>query len=54
MRGDKSQRLVSSPLLLLHRNLLGLIHRMIEFVVREGPMFEAIIMSKEKNNPDFR
>uniref|UniRef100_A0A4W5KE82 Zgc:163098 n=1 Tax=Hucho hucho TaxID=62062 RepID=A0A4W5KE82_9TELE len=36
------------------RNLLGLIHRMIEFVVREGPMFEAIIMSKEKNNPDFR
>lgn len=45
---------LSSPLLLLHRNLLGLIHRMIEFVVREGPMFEAIIMSKEKNNPDFR
>ncbi|MGH0148866.1 UNVERIFIED_CONTAM: hypothetical protein FKN15_013609 [Acipenser sinensis] len=36
------------------RNLLGLIHRMIEFVVREGPMFEAIIMNKEKSNPDFR
>ncbi|XP_051950316.1 U2 snRNP-associated SURP motif-containing protein-like isoform X1 [Xyrauchen texanus] len=36
------------------RNLLGLINRMIEFVVREGPMFEAIIMSREKNNPDFR
>ncbi|KAF7662053.1 hypothetical protein LDENG_00247950 [Lucifuga dentata] len=36
------------------RNLLFLIHRMIEFVVREGPMFEAIIMSKEKNNPDYR
>ncbi|XP_031427922.1 U2 snRNP-associated SURP motif-containing protein isoform X2 [Clupea harengus] len=36
------------------RHLLGLIHRMIEFVVREGPMFEAIIMSKEKNNTDFR
>ncbi|XP_030636945.1 U2 snRNP-associated SURP motif-containing protein [Chanos chanos] len=36
------------------RNLLGLIHRMIEFVVREGPMFEAIIMNREKNNPDFR
>uniref|UniRef100_A0A8C9VH45 Zgc:163098 n=1 Tax=Scleropages formosus TaxID=113540 RepID=A0A8C9VH45_SCLFO len=35
-------------------NLLGLIHRMIEFVVREGPMFEAIIMNNEKNNPDFR
>lgn len=39
---------------LVCRHLLGLIHRMIEFVVREGPMFEAIIMSKEKNNPDFR
>ncbi|XP_017287497.1 U2 snRNP-associated SURP motif-containing protein [Kryptolebias marmoratus] len=36
------------------RNLLVLIHRMIEFVVREGPMFEAIIMSKEINNPDYK
>uniref|UniRef100_A0A3Q0RYC9 Zgc:163098 n=1 Tax=Amphilophus citrinellus TaxID=61819 RepID=A0A3Q0RYC9_AMPCI len=36
------------------RNLLFLIHRMIEFVVREGPVFEAIIMNKEKNNPDYR
>lgn len=36
------------------RNLLFLIHRMIEFVVREGPVFEAVIMNKEKNNPDFR
>lgn len=27
---------------------------MIEFVVREGPVFEAMIMSKEKNNPDYR
>ncbi|XP_072231637.1 U2 snRNP-associated SURP motif-containing protein [Leuresthes tenuis] len=36
------------------RNLLFLIHRMIEFVVREGPMFEAIIMNKEKSNPDYR
>ncbi|XP_028322290.1 U2 snRNP-associated SURP motif-containing protein-like isoform X2 [Gouania willdenowi] len=36
------------------RNLLFLIHRMIEFVVREGPMFEAMIMNKEKNNPDYR
>ncbi|XP_029956603.1 U2 snRNP-associated SURP motif-containing protein isoform X2 [Salarias fasciatus] len=36
------------------RNLLCLIHRMIEFVVREGPVFEAMIMSKEKNNPDYR
>lgn len=36
------------------RNLLFLIHRMIEFVVREGPVFEAIIMNKEKNNPHYR
>lgn len=27
---------------------------MIEFVVREGPVFEAMIMNKEKNNPDYR
>lgn len=27
---------------------------MIEFVVREGHVFEAIIMNKEKNNPDYR
>uniref|UniRef100_A0A671QJP1 U2 snRNP-associated SURP motif-containing protein-like n=1 Tax=Sinocyclocheilus anshuiensis TaxID=1608454 RepID=A0A671QJP1_9TELE len=32
------------------RNLLSLIHRMIEFVVREGPMFEAMIMNREINN----
>lgn len=36
------------------RNLIFLIHRMIEFVVREGPVFEAIIMNKEKNNPEYR
>ncbi|XP_077449358.1 U2 snRNP-associated SURP motif-containing protein isoform X2 [Stigmatopora argus] len=35
------------------RNLLVLIHRMIEFVVREGPLFEAIIMNKEKSNPEY-
>jgi U2-associated protein SR140 len=36
------------------RPLLMLIHRMIEFVVREGPVFESIIMSREKTNPNFR
>ncbi|XP_069678467.1 U2 snRNP-associated SURP motif-containing protein isoform X2 [Periplaneta americana] len=36
------------------RNLLMLIHRMIEFVIREGPMFEAMIMNREINNPMFR
>lgn len=27
---------------------------MIEFVIREGPMFEAIIMNREIENPMFR
>ncbi|XP_064194693.1 U2 snRNP-associated SURP motif-containing protein-like isoform X2 [Anguilla rostrata] len=36
------------------RNLLSLIHRMIEFVVREGPMFEAMVMNREISNPMFR
>uniref|UniRef100_A0A0B7ALJ1 CID domain-containing protein n=1 Tax=Arion vulgaris TaxID=1028688 RepID=A0A0B7ALJ1_9EUPU len=36
------------------RQLLALIHRMVEFVVREGPMFEAMIMNRELTNPFFR
>ncbi|XP_025080293.1 U2 snRNP-associated SURP motif-containing protein-like isoform X1 [Pomacea canaliculata] len=36
------------------RTQLCLIHRMIEFVVREGPMFEAMIMNRELNNPQYR
>ncbi|XP_034947103.1 U2 snRNP-associated SURP motif-containing protein isoform X1 [Chelonus insularis] len=36
------------------RNLVMLIHRMVEFVIREGPMFEAMIMNREINNPMFR
>nr|XP_018913617.1 PREDICTED: U2 snRNP-associated SURP motif-containing protein [Bemisia tabaci] len=36
------------------RSLLMLIHRMIEFVIREGPMFEAMVMNKEISNPMFR
>ncbi|XP_077971948.1 U2 snRNP-associated SURP motif-containing protein-like isoform X2 [Styela clava] len=36
------------------RSVLVIIHRMIEFVVREGPMFEAMIMNREINNPMFR
>ena len=35
-------------------NILKLIHRMIEFVIREGPMFEAMIMNKELNNPKYQ
>lgn len=37
-----------------YRNLVMLIHRMVEFVVREGPMFEAMIMNREISNPMFR
>lgn len=40
--------------LLCFRNLVMLIHRMVEFVIREGPMFEAMIMNRELNNPMFR
>ncbi|XP_037544042.1 U2 snRNP-associated SURP motif-containing protein [Nematolebias whitei] len=36
------------------RRLLVLIHRMVEFVVREGPLFEAMIMKRESNNPYFK
>lgn len=31
-----------------------LIHRMVEFVIREGPLFEAMIMNREINSPMFR
>ncbi|CAG7733273.1 unnamed protein product [Allacma fusca] len=36
------------------RTLVSLIHRMVEFVTREGPMFEAMIMNREINNPQYR
>ena len=36
------------------KDVLRLIHRMIEFVIREGPMLEAMIMHREMNNPKFR
>ena len=36
------------------KEVLCLIHRMIEFIIREGPMFEAMIMNKEIGNPKFR
>ncbi|ALC40492.1 CG9346 [Drosophila busckii] len=35
------------------KSVLNIIHRMIEFVIREGPMFEALIMSREMENPLF-
>ena len=36
------------------KEILCLIHRMIEFIIRDGPMFEAMIMNKEMSNPKFR
>lgn len=36
------------------RQLLMLINRVIEFVIREGPMFEAMIMNRELMNPMYR
>uniref|UniRef100_A0A7E4V8Y0 U2 snRNP-associated SURP motif-containing protein n=1 Tax=Panagrellus redivivus TaxID=6233 RepID=A0A7E4V8Y0_PANRE len=36
------------------RPLLKLIHRTIEYLVREGPQFEAAIMAREIKNPMFR
>lgn len=38
----------------IDRPLLMLINRTIEFVLREGPMFEAMIMNRELLNPNFR
>lgn len=35
------------------RTVLCLINRMVEFVIREGPMFEAMIMNRELSNPNF-
>nr|CAH7750421.1 unnamed protein product [Callosobruchus chinensis] len=37
----------------LNKKQLMVIHRMVEFVVREGPMFEAFIMNKEIRNSDY-
>ncbi|VDM98121.1 unnamed protein product, partial [Thelazia callipaeda] len=36
------------------RSLLMLIHRTIEFLVREGPLFEAMLMGRERHNPVYR
>ncbi|XP_053683700.1 U2 snRNP-associated SURP motif-containing protein isoform X2 [Sabethes cyaneus] len=36
------------------RPMLMLIHRMVEFVIREGPMFEALIMTREMDNSMYK
>jgi U2-associated protein SR140 len=38
----------------IDHSALCLIHRVIEYVITIGPSFEAIIMTKEINNPQFR
>ncbi|XP_066975259.1 U2 snRNP-associated SURP motif-containing protein isoform X1 [Macrobrachium rosenbergii] len=48
------QRAVVKVVIPTERSLLQLIHRTIEFIIREGPMFEAMIMNREINNPEFR
>lgn len=51
---DILSRAVVKVVIPTDRNLLMLIHRMVEFVIREGPMFEAMIMNREINNSLFR
>ena len=36
------------------QQLVRLINRVVEFVIKEGPMFEAILMDRESNNPMFQ
>lgn len=48
------QRAVVKVVIPTERSLLQLIHRAIEFIVREGPMFEAMIMNREISNAEFR
>ncbi|XP_060525413.1 U2 snRNP-associated SURP motif-containing protein-like [Cylas formicarius] len=36
-----------------NRKVLMLVNRMVEYVIKEGPMFEAIIMNNEIGNPEY-
>jgi len=45
--------MVTDMIVKYFRAVLHIIHRMIEFVIREGPMFEALIMIREMENPLF-
>ncbi|CAH1113637.1 unnamed protein product [Psylliodes chrysocephalus] len=47
------QKCVIKVTIPLNKKVLTLVHRMVEFVVREGPMFEAFIMNREINNPEY-
>lgn len=37
----------------IDRKVIQTVHRVVEFVVREGPHFEAMIMNREINNPAY-
>jgi len=52
--GDKLYKSLVRVVIPTDENVLRLIHRMIEFVIREGPMFEAMIMNRELNNPMYQ
>ncbi|XP_075165473.1 U2 snRNP-associated SURP motif-containing protein [Haematobia irritans] len=47
------QKSVVKVIIPTEKTALHIIHRMIEFVIREGPMFEAMIMCREIENPAF-
>ncbi|KAF5303092.1 hypothetical protein FQR65_LT08424 [Abscondita terminalis] len=38
----------------IDKKVLMSVHRTIEFVIREGPLFEAMIMNKEIHNPTYQ
>ncbi|XP_037089762.1 U2 snRNP-associated SURP motif-containing protein-like [Pollicipes pollicipes] len=48
------QRAVVKVVIPTERAKLMVVHRMVEFVVREGPLFEAMIMNKEIDNDMYR
>ncbi|XP_020802276.1 U2 snRNP-associated SURP motif-containing protein [Drosophila serrata] len=54
---ENMERILAKSVVKVHipteKAVLNVIHRMIEFVIREGPMFEALIMIREMENPLF-
>ncbi|XP_017002072.2 U2 snRNP-associated SURP motif-containing protein [Drosophila takahashii] len=54
---ENMERILAKCVVKVHipteKAVLNVIHRMIEFVIREGPMFEALIMIREMENPLF-
>ncbi|CAB4020463.1 U2 snRNP-associated SURP motif-containing -like, partial [Paramuricea clavata] len=57
MNGISSKTLANAVVKVViptERPIVHLIHRTIEFVIMEGPIFEAMIMNREINNHQFR